>query len=124
MLCVVCQQETPVVHGAGRPRKYCSTACRQRAYRERRQHPGCTHRPAPERLGGGGVGRVLAVVVIPAAMADVIDQKMEIGPVFDLGDLLLGVARIHSPATSRQVRQLGKEQKTSDPSEAEPDAEL
>lgn len=37
MGCAVCGGELPEVHGAGRPRLYCSTACRQRAYRGRHE---------------------------------------------------------------------------------------
>jgi hypothetical protein len=36
--CPCCDRVIELVHRAGRPRLYCSQACRQRAYRWRRQH--------------------------------------------------------------------------------------
>jgi hypothetical protein len=36
--CPVCDRATPHIHRPGRPRIYCSNACRQRAYRFRRRH--------------------------------------------------------------------------------------
>jgi hypothetical protein len=36
--CPVCDRATPHIYRAGRPRIYCSNACRQRAYRFRRRH--------------------------------------------------------------------------------------
>ena len=93
MLCVVCHKQAPVVHGAGRPRKYCSTACRQRAYRQRHQHVGGTNRPAPARRGGGAAGPVIAVVLLPAAVTGCADQKSDHGPVLEVG--IVGVAHIH-----------------------------
>lgn len=95
MICVVCHAETPDVHGAGRPRKYCSSACRQRAYRQRRER-GCARRPA--RTGqGGGAGPVVALVVLPTAMASAVEQ-VGIEQVWDLGDFLMGLARVNSPS--------------------------
>lgn len=35
MNCVVCDAQLPAPASAGRPRRYCSTACRQRAYHAR-----------------------------------------------------------------------------------------
>ncbi|MEY9904851.1 hypothetical protein ABIA35_001067 [Catenulispora sp. MAP12-49] len=86
MRCVVCQKETPVVRGAGRPRKYCSTACRQRAYRQRHEHVGSAHRPAPTHPKGGDAGTVIAVFIAPATVAECIELGM------------LGVTQIHSRA--------------------------
>jgi len=97
MSCAVCQKEIQVSPGAGRPRKYCSKACRQRAYRERRESFGCLPRPATIRLPSGRVGTVVAVVVIPAAVADDMDQRMVDDPGFDVKDLLLGVTQHLSP---------------------------
>jgi hypothetical protein len=110
MLCVVCHKQTPVVHGAGRPRKYCSTACRQRAYRQRHQHVGGTHRPGTAHRGGGVAGQVIAVVLLPAALTGYADQKTGAGPVLEVG--IVGVAHIHCrPATPTD----SEEQETSEP---------
>lgn len=103
MLCIVCHQETPSAHGVGRPRKYCSTACRQRACRQRHQHVsggvGSTCRPAPTHRGGDGAAQVVAVLYLPAAMAEKIEQKADAGLVLELG--ILGVAHIHPGAAAR-----------------------
>jgi hypothetical protein len=121
MLCAVCRKETPVVHGAGRPRKYCSTACRQRAYRQRREHVGTPHRPAPTRPACGDLGSVIAVVLVPAA--ECIDQKMEIGRVIELG--LLGVTQIHSrPVMTAAALASPEGQETSSAPEEAPDPGL
>lgn len=35
--CAVCARRLPASGGVGRPRAYCSSACRQKAYRRRRE---------------------------------------------------------------------------------------
>lgn len=123
MLCLVCHRETPVAHGAGRPRKYCSTACRQRAYRQRRDHAGSPRRPAPTRATGCDVGSVIAVVLVPAALAGGIDKKMEIGQVLEWG--ILGVTQINSrQVAGAPAPQSREQQETSDSPLEGPDPAL
>lgn len=74
MNCVVCDAQLPAPASAGRPRRYCSPACRRRAYHERQQ----AERPVspPER----GLARytesqvpeplLAAIVFVPVDGAD------------------------------------------------------
>jgi hypothetical protein len=107
MVCIVCHKETPVTHGAGRPRKYCSTACRQRAYRQRHQHlDGARHR-APAGAESAEAGQVIAVLFVPAAVTAGIDKAMDLGTVLELGILNMTHTRPRSttppPSEERDI---------------------
>lgn len=121
MLCAVCQKETPEVHGVGRPRKYCSTACRQRAYRERHGRLAGAVLPAPTcgegrdgGTGAGAVGPVIAVVFVSAVTTEGGEGNFDLGPVINVGDVLTGL-------TSAHFRELRPSQKRSDSRPGEPD---
>ena len=62
MQCAVCGNEFPTTPGAGRPRRYCSVGCRQRAYRRRSHAEGGTGPPALP--SGDGRPRVAVVVML------------------------------------------------------------
>lgn len=53
--CPSCDRTVDVVHRPGRPRLYCSHACRQRAYRWRRQHAAHTVTAPGERWPGASI---------------------------------------------------------------------
>ena len=63
--CPCCDRVIAVVHRAGRPRLYCSQACRQRAYRWRRRHAAATTStpewPAEQAAVRGSGGRTHAL---------------------------------------------------------------
>lgn len=117
MFCAVCHNETPTAHGAGRPRKYCSTACRQRAYRQRHQHLESDRRPAPARSGTAPAGPVVAVVFVPAATIDGAGRASIAGPVFDIREFLMDATQIQYRPVSSPTPRPDPEQETSDPPE-------
>lgn len=49
--CESCGTSLPVQEAGGRPARYCSAACRQRAFRERRRQPAATDQRVAEALG-------------------------------------------------------------------------
>lgn len=69
MNCVVCAAQLPQPAAVGRPRRYCSTACRQRAYRQRQRSEQRFCLP-PRRLPGAGAPMpaeplLAAIVLVP-----------------------------------------------------------
>jgi hypothetical protein len=63
MECAVCGSELPTTPGAGRPRRYCSVGCRQRAYRRRNHAEGdAGPRARSPRDGRPGVAVVVLLV--------------------------------------------------------------
>lgn len=50
--CLACDRVIPIVHRPGRPRLYCTHACRQRAYRWRRDHQARTAATAEHPAAG------------------------------------------------------------------------
>lgn len=115
MLCVVCQKETPVAHGAGRPRKYCSTACRQRAYRQRHEHVAGPARAASACAGSGDFGPVIAVLLVSAALAGRLGQKIDAGPVFEVR--ILDMTQVQSAPAALPPEAERETSSASDPSD-------
>lgn len=74
MKCVVCDAQLPAPALVGRPRRYCSTACRQRAYRQRHRTEQRVSPPARGRTEpcGSPVAEPLlaALVLFPLDDAD------------------------------------------------------
>ncbi|MBS2966953.1 hypothetical protein KGA66_28220 [Actinocrinis puniceicyclus] len=67
MKCVVCDAQLPAPAPVGRPRRYCSTACRQRAYRHRHHSEQRLYSPArgrTEPCGRPGAEPLLAALVL------------------------------------------------------------
>ena len=86
MDCAVCGNELPTAAGAGRPRRYCSPVCRQRAYRGRRRttdHAGCGVPP-------GAGPPFVAVLLVPAWPG--LDEAIEAVSGFDWTALIVGLS--------------------------------
>lgn len=56
MKCIACAKEIPDSNTRGRPRRYCSRSCRQRAYRDRRARNSGAGRPAIPGVELTGIG--------------------------------------------------------------------
>lgn len=98
MSCVVCQKDIPTVGGAGRPRRYCSTACRKRAYRQRQEERSGGSRTVEEACCPAGGASIIALVFFPAGVEG--QGAAVAGPLLDFGRFVTGLTQIHSPACS------------------------
>ena len=58
-ICPVCGGSVSPQTGSGRPRRYCSSACKSRAARERRNARGDPPPPRPAQASGGDAGEQL-----------------------------------------------------------------
>ena len=59
VMCPVCGGNVSPQNGSGRPRRYCSSACKSRAARERRNARGDPPPPRPAQASGGDAGEQL-----------------------------------------------------------------